>query len=516
MAEPITVTIQGLNSPISTVKVQNKLAESAVTSVAGKVGDVLLTQADVAGLENVNNTSDLDKPISTATQAAIDAINFSGDFAPLVHQHILADISGAGTAAAADTGDFATFSHNHFISDISGIGTAATFDSGDFAPYVHTHIMSDVTDLSSGVLSFTNKDLTDYSNIIHADQIHLRVKADTNLLKGQPVKFDSYNIGENAINVSLADQMTSVSIGLAEEDILQGNFGNIITAGILDHVNTTGFNEGEILYVNGEGLLTGVEPLSGYSQPIALCLKSQQNNGALQVLAAYPKQPSTDVRNDSTVSGLNVTEALDNLYSSIGVGLQSGDNVSFLANDAGYLTDAVQSGDNVSLLVNDENYVSSGDNVSLLANDVGYLTDAIQSGNNISLLTNDTGYLTSETNQNWYITKLGDEITDASVGVKTTWMVPASGKIHNVAAGCSTIVSGSAIILDVKSNGSGIFSTKPTIDDLEQTTATAASGSALSTSPTAVAPGDKITFEVDTFGGVGGAGLHIDLLISWD
>lgn len=95
-------------------------------------------------------------------------------------------------------------------------------------------------------------------------------------------------------------------------------------------------------------------------------------------------------------------------------------------------------------------------------------------------------------------------------------MVPASGKIHNVAAGCSTIVSGSAIILDVKSNGSGIFSTKPTIDDLEQTTATAASGSALSTSPTAVAPGDKITFEVDTFGGVGGAGLHIDLLISWD
>ena len=80
MAEPITVTIQGLNSPIATVKVQNKLSESAVTSVAGRVGDVLLTQADIAGLENVNNTSDLDKPISTATQAAIDAISFSGDF----------------------------------------------------------------------------------------------------------------------------------------------------------------------------------------------------------------------------------------------------------------------------------------------------------------------------------------------------------------------------------------------------------------------------------------------------
>ena len=377
-------------------------------------------------------------------------------------------------------GDFATSSHQHLLSDISGIGTAAASDTGDFAPYVHTHLMSDVTDLATGAISLTNKDLTDYSNIIHADQIHLRVKADTNLLKGQPVKFDSYNIGENAINVSLADQFTNVSIGLAEENISQGNFGNIITAGILDHVDTSDFNEGEILYVNGEGLLTGVEPLSGYSQPIAFCLKSQQNNGALQVLAAYPKQPSTDVRNDSTVSGLNVTEALDNLYSSIAGGLQSGDNVSLLANDA------------------------------------GYLTDAIQSGNNISLLTNDTGYLTSETNQNWYITKLGDETTDASIGVKTTWMVPASGKIHNVAAGCSTVVSGSAIILDVKSNGSGIFSTKPTIDDLEQTTATAATGFALLTDPTPISYGDKLTFEVDTFGGVGGAGLHIDLLISWD
>ena len=58
MAEPITVNINGLNSPIATVKIQNKLAESAVTSVAGRVGDVILTNADVAGVENVNNTSD--------------------------------------------------------------------------------------------------------------------------------------------------------------------------------------------------------------------------------------------------------------------------------------------------------------------------------------------------------------------------------------------------------------------------------------------------------------------------
>jgi len=45
---------------------------SAVTSVAGKVGDVILTKSDV-DLANVDNTSDEDKPTSTETQGKLDA-----------------------------------------------------------------------------------------------------------------------------------------------------------------------------------------------------------------------------------------------------------------------------------------------------------------------------------------------------------------------------------------------------------------------------------------------------------
>lgn len=45
---------------------------NTVSSVAGKTGEVALTKSDV-GLANVDNTSDLNKPISTATQAALDA-----------------------------------------------------------------------------------------------------------------------------------------------------------------------------------------------------------------------------------------------------------------------------------------------------------------------------------------------------------------------------------------------------------------------------------------------------------
>ena len=44
---------------------------NAVTSVAGKTGAVVLDKADV-GLSQVDNTADLDKPVSTAVQAALD------------------------------------------------------------------------------------------------------------------------------------------------------------------------------------------------------------------------------------------------------------------------------------------------------------------------------------------------------------------------------------------------------------------------------------------------------------
>lgn len=54
------------------VKSQGYLTSAPVTSVATKTGAVTLVKADV-GLGNVDNTADTDKPISTATQTALDA-----------------------------------------------------------------------------------------------------------------------------------------------------------------------------------------------------------------------------------------------------------------------------------------------------------------------------------------------------------------------------------------------------------------------------------------------------------
>lgn len=59
--------------PASTLAnwVELRTPTDAVLSVSGKTGAVALTKADV-GLANVDNTSDADKPISTATQSALN------------------------------------------------------------------------------------------------------------------------------------------------------------------------------------------------------------------------------------------------------------------------------------------------------------------------------------------------------------------------------------------------------------------------------------------------------------
>lgn len=51
--------------------IEDGAQKNTVTSVSGKKGEVTLTKEDV-GLENVNNTSDVDKPISTAVQNALN------------------------------------------------------------------------------------------------------------------------------------------------------------------------------------------------------------------------------------------------------------------------------------------------------------------------------------------------------------------------------------------------------------------------------------------------------------
>jgi hypothetical protein len=103
----------------STTEVWIKLdTTDRVVSVAGKVGAVTLDKADV-GLSNVDNTSDLNKPISTATQTALDGK------ANTAHTHVISDVTGLQSAldAKVDDSQLATAATANSVAQRTGDGS---------------------------------------------------------------------------------------------------------------------------------------------------------------------------------------------------------------------------------------------------------------------------------------------------------------------------------------------------------------------------------------------------------
>lgn len=85
-----------------------------VASVAGKTGAVTIAKADV-GLSSVDNTSDAAKPVSNATQTALNGK------ANTVHGHLIADVANLQASLDAK----ASSAHTHTLSSITNAGALA-------------------------------------------------------------------------------------------------------------------------------------------------------------------------------------------------------------------------------------------------------------------------------------------------------------------------------------------------------------------------------------------------------
>ena len=111
-------------------------ASAPVTSVASKTGAVTLAKGDV-GLGNVDNTSDANKPISTATQTAL--------FGKAASIHAHGNITSAG-AIGSTSGQIV-------VTTTSGVlTTAATISSGSVSGLAAIATSGSASDLSSGTV----------------------------------------------------------------------------------------------------------------------------------------------------------------------------------------------------------------------------------------------------------------------------------------------------------------------------------------------------------------------------
>jgi hypothetical protein len=135
---------------------QNALNGKEGTITAGTTsqyyrGDKTFQTLDKAavGLSNVDNTTDANKPVSTATQTALNAK------ANTSHSHIIGDVTGLQTALDGKqaSGSYAAASHSHIIADVTGLQTALDGKqaSGSYAAASHTHVIGDTTGLQTAL-----------------------------------------------------------------------------------------------------------------------------------------------------------------------------------------------------------------------------------------------------------------------------------------------------------------------------------------------------------------------------
>ena len=133
--------ILATDSPSTLADWKEISAAGQVTSVAGRTGAVVLTKADV-GLSNVDNTSDASKPVSTATQTALNAK------ANTTHTHATNDLSDASSVGksvlTAATTTAARTAIGAGTSDLVIGTTGTTAAAGN-----HTHVAANITDATT-------------------------------------------------------------------------------------------------------------------------------------------------------------------------------------------------------------------------------------------------------------------------------------------------------------------------------------------------------------------------------
>ena len=168
--------------------------------------------------------------------------------------------------------------------------------------------LAEDVDITATTLTMTNKTIDDVSNLIGADHVHYKIKANEALTKGDALKYVGWNLGESAIEVVKPTSAQDVVIGFVNEDISSGSFGLAINTGAVKDVDTSAYSDGAILYSDGAGGLTGTKPATGYYQELAFVFRSNLNNGVLLVECTATKDASAETKLDGIEALADVTD----------------------------------------------------------------------------------------------------------------------------------------------------------------------------------------------------------------
>lgn len=175
----------------------------------------------------------------------------------------------------------------------------------------------------SGTQTLTNKTLNDFSNDVHADDLHLRARNTSGgvIGAGTPVYVSGYNVGNDLPEIAKADASSSSTmpaIGLTSGSINNNANGEIILAGIVSSIDTSSFSAGDVVYVSTTaGTLTATKPTgSDLVQEMGEVTKSNASTGKIDVLnepVPYVTGFAATLLDDGDASTARTTLGLSNL-----------------------------------------------------------------------------------------------------------------------------------------------------------------------------------------------------------
>jgi hypothetical protein len=147
---------------------------------------------------------------------------------------------------------------------------------------------------TTDVQTLANKVINDTTNTVHADAQHLEIRNESGgaITIGQAVYISGYSVGQDLPLVTLADASaasTMPAIGLVEDASIANNAnGGVLVTGRLSGIDTSGFSQGDPVYVSTTAGALSTKPTGAGDQvqKIGVVLRSHATLGVVHLVGA--------------------------------------------------------------------------------------------------------------------------------------------------------------------------------------------------------------------------------------